>query len=63
MNKKYRTIVAIADKPTLSGNVYTEEALRKAAELHKDLTIEKTKHQTTLVWTGAINNEEQKYEM
>lgn len=52
--EKYKAIIAVANSVRNDGKIITEEAIRKASEMHKNLSVEKTDQGIVLVWTGPI---------
>ena len=52
-------IIAIAGSLRRDNTIFTEEAIKKAAKTHKNLSTVETEQGLALVWKGRIPNEPQ----
>lgn len=53
-----RAIIVVANSVRRDGTVFTEEAIRKASQMHKKLSVEETDQGLALIWKGPIKQEE-----
>lgn len=60
--KNYKTIIAIANSLRNDNVIITEEAICEAAQMHENLSTEKTDQGLALIWKGYIpdKNDRQK---
>ena len=56
MNNEVKTILAIEGSVNNEGTMYTKESIKKAAEMHKNLSVGENEGKLTLVWNGVIND-------
>ena len=59
MSKKRKTIIAIAGQVKSDSTIYTEDAIREAAKMHENLSVEETKQGLALICEDLIPDEDE----
>jgi len=54
-----KVILAVAGVSRRDNVVYTEKAIREAAKMHKELSVETTDQGLALIWKGHIPNKKE----
>ncbi len=59
MSKKRKIIIAIADQVRSDHTIYTEEAIREAAKMHENLSVEETEQGLALICEDLIPDKDE----